>query len=72
MEVKEDAEMQIKLADISNNLKKFISLLVIIVLGVSVFDYSPWGRGFDFRHFHNFKYGLDLENGPPSLVRTTR
>ena len=42
----------------------------LIGLVVSMSDYWSWGRGFDPRHFHNFKCGLGLERGPPSLVRT--
>ena len=42
----------------------------LIGLVVSMSDYWSWGRGFDRRHFHNFKCGLGLERGPPSLVRT--
>ena len=29
------------------------------------------GRGFDSRYFHNFKCGLGMERGPPSLARIT-
>ena len=42
----------------------------LVGLGVSVSDYWPRRHWFDSRHFHNFKCGLDLERGPPSLVRT--
>ena len=42
----------------------------LIGLEVSVYDYWSWGRGLDSRHFLNFKCGLGLERGPPSLVRT--
>ena len=32
-----------------------------------------FSRGYEFdpHHFHNFKSGLDLEQGSPSLMRTT-
>ena len=46
----------------------FLSLFVGLV--VSMPDYWSRGRGFDPRHFHNFKCGLGLERGPPSHVRT--
>ena len=44
--------------------------ICLVGLVVSMSDYWSWGRGFDPRHFHNFKCGLGLERGPPSLVRT--
>ena len=51
-----------------------ISLLIfhcdrLIGLGVRVSDYWSRGRGLDSRYFHNFKCGLGLERGPPSLAR---
>ena len=36
---------------------------------VSESVYWSWGRGFDSRYFQNFKCGLGLKWGPPSLVR---
>ena len=42
----------------------------LIGLGVSVSDYWPRGRRFNCRQLHNFKYGLSLERGPPSLMKT--
>ena len=38
--------------------------LIGLVISVSV--YWPRGRGFDSRHFHNFKCGLDLERVHPA------
>ena len=44
-------------------IRKLLLLLLLLLLhrlvylGVSVSDYWPWGRGFDSRHFHNFKCG---------------
>ena len=35
---------------------------------LSLSDYWSWGRGFDSRHFHNFKCGLGQERGTPSFV----
>ena len=32
--------------------------------------YWSCGRGYDSRHFHNFKCGLGLEQAPPSIERT--
>ena len=38
-------------------------------LGVSASNYWSWSRRFDCRYFHNFKCGLGLERGPPSIVK---
>ena len=48
-------------------INKIFKLRIIVILGVSLLTI---GRGFDSRHLHNFKCGLDLERGPSSLVRT--
>ena len=57
---------------------RIIIIIVIIIiimdrlvgLVVSMSDYWSWGRGFDPRHFHNFKCGLGLERSPSSLATT--
>ena len=41
----------------------------IIGLGVSVPDYWLWGRGFESRQLYDFKNGLSLKRGLPSLMR---
>ena len=52
------------------NIIIIIIIIIIVGLVVSMSDYWSSGRGFDPRYFHNFKCGLGLERGPPSLVRT--
>ena len=47
----------------------FSAFVTSIALRVSVTD-SWWGRGFDSLYIRNFKYGLCLERGLPSLVST--
>ena len=42
----------------------------LVDIGASVSEYWSWGRGFDPRHFHNFKCVLVLGRRRPSLVRT--
>ena len=44
---------------------------VLIDLVISMPDYLLRGHDFDSQQFHNFKHGLGLEKGPPSLVWTT-
>ena len=39
----------------------YIGTTSYVGLGVSVFGCWSWDRGFDSRHFHNFKCGLGLE-----------
>ena len=47
-----------------------IAQVRLVGLKVSVSDYDPLGRGFDPRHFQNFKCRFCLERGAPNLVRT--
>ena len=52
-----------------------ISISIIIIdrligLVVSMSDYWSYGRGFNPGTSTNFKCGLGMERGPPSLVRT--
>ena len=42
----------------------------LVGLVASMSDYWSWGRGFDPGTSTNFKCGLGLGRGPPSLVRT--
>ena len=49
-----------------------IIIIIIIIIGLVVImsDYWSWGCGFDPGTSTNFKCGLGLERGPPSLART--